>query len=408
MTTITDTAPSPDTTTPNRLPLHLAHERLGATMHARDGWLVPAHYCGGTLAEYTAVRDEHGAGLFDLSARARLEVSGAEAVQFLNGMITNDIAALETGAWMFAAFPNVQGRLIAMARVLCIAPNTFLFDLESPTHEIILKNLTRFTFAGDFHLTDHTRETVCLSLQGAHAANILHQILNIAAADITPHTVHTVAWHDLQITLIRTTLIGGDGFDLFISNRTSNIEHRTSQIEHPDSQIRIPHSAFRIPDFFDALINAGARPAGYDALEILRIEAGIPRHGTDINDTNIVLEAGNTEAVSFTKGCYIGQEIIARIHWRGHVAKQLAGIQLENPTPLEPDTKLYSATDDKEAGRITSAAISPALNRTVALALIKYAYLAPDTQLIIKPDDGTRIPARVTKLPHIQNTTHNS
>ncbi len=401
MTTITETT-SPDittdTTAPNRLPLHSIHERRGATMHTRDGWIVPAHY-GDSLAEYHHVRDQSAAALFDLSSRARLEISGAEAVQFLNGMITNDIAALETGAWMFAAFPNVQGRLVAMARVLCTAPNTFLFDLEAPTHEVILKNLTRFTFAGDFHLTDHTRETVCLSLQGAHAANILHQVLNIDAATIAPHTVHTTSWHDLQITIIRPPHTATYGFDLFISNLS------------PQSAIRNPQSAIEnsiYTDFFDALINAGARPAGYDALEISRIEAGIPRHGTDIGDTNIVLEAGNEEAVSYTKGCYIGQEIIARIHWRGHVAKQLAGIQLASALPLKPDTKLYSATDDKEAGRITSATVSPALNRTVALALVKYAYLAPDTELIIKQDDGTQLPARVVKLPHLQSTHHES
>ncbi len=372
----------------NRLPLHATHERHGAQMDTRDGWLVPATY-GDTLAEYHHVRDEHSAGLLDLSARSRLEVTGEEAVQFLNGMITNDLAALETGAWMFAAFPNVQGRLIAMARVLCTAPNTFLFDLEPPTHEAVLKNLMRFTFAGDFHVTDHTTDTVCLSIQGSRAANILHQVLNIGAADIAPHTVHIAAWYDLQITLIRATHTGEDGFDLFIEHVQSQIEHVQSEIEHPVYS-----------NFFDVLTGAGAHPIGFDALDTLRIEAGIPRHGTDINDSNVVLETGIAEAVSFTKGCYIGQEIIARIHWRGHVAKQLAGIQLETSIPLEPNTKLYTVTDDKEAGRITSAVISPRLKRTVALAIVKYAYLAPDTQLVIKQPNGTTLPARVVTLPH--------
>lgn len=389
MTTITDTS-SPDTITdiitdtaaPNRLPLHLAHERHGAIMHTRDGWIVPAHY-GDALAEYRAVRDRHAAALFDLSSRARLEVSGTEAVQFLNGMITNDIAALETGAWMFAAFPNVQGRLIAMARVLCIAPNTFLFDLEPPTYETILKNLTRFTFAGDFHLTDRTHDTVCLSVQGAHANSIVNQILGVEAASLAPYHGGRFAYQGSTFTVMRATHTGEDGFDVFIDAASASL-------------------------LFDKLIDAGAHPAGYDTLEILRIEAGIPRHGTDINDTNIVLEAGNEEAVSYAKGCYIGQEIIARIHWRGHVAKQLAGVRLETSVPLKPDTKLYSTTDDKEAGRITSATISPALNRTVALALVKYAYLAPDTELIIKHDDGTHVPARVVKLPHVQSTHHES
>ena len=106
-------------------------------------------------AEYEAVRGGAGAGLFDLSTRGRIEVSGAEAVQFLNGLVTNDMKALAAGAWMYAALPNVQGRLLALARVLRpTAAETFLFETEAATRERVHQSLARFTLAGDFRVRD--------------------------------------------------------------------------------------------------------------------------------------------------------------------------------------------------------------------------------------------------------------
>src|SRR5947209_7923660 len=118
-------------------PLEVAHVR------EQDGCVVPAHF-GDARAEYEAVRGSAGAGLFDLSSRGRVEVSGGEAVQFLNGMVTNDVARLEDGAWMHAAFPNPQGRLVAAARVFRHG-DAFLFDTEAATYERVLRSLERFT-----------------------------------------------------------------------------------------------------------------------------------------------------------------------------------------------------------------------------------------------------------------------
>src|ERR687893_2685370 len=119
-----------------RSPLEEAHRRAGAALAERDGCVVAAHY-GDAGAEYEAVRGG-GAGLFDLSARGRVEVSGGEAVMFLNGMLTNDVAKLEEGAWMHAAFPNPQGRLLASVRVLRVG-ESFLFDTEPASYAPLLK-----------------------------------------------------------------------------------------------------------------------------------------------------------------------------------------------------------------------------------------------------------------------------
>src|SRR5436305_9841819 len=148
-----------------RSPLEGAH--AGALLREQDGCVVVAHY-GDARAEYEAVRGGGGAGLFDLSSRGRVEVSGGEAVQFLNGMLTNDVARLEDGAWMSAAFPNPQGRLVASARVFRRG-DAFLFDTEAATYERVLKTLERFTLAGDFRVHNLTDEPTTLAVQGARA-----------------------------------------------------------------------------------------------------------------------------------------------------------------------------------------------------------------------------------------------
>ena len=284
-----------------RLPLDEAHRKEGALMKERDGWSVPASF-GDVLREYNAVRGR-GAGLIDLSARGRIEVSGTEAVQFLNGLITNDVKTLEDNAWMAAVFPNVQGRILAAARVIR-REGSFLFETEAATSEQIMKTLGRFTLAGDFHIRDLTVETALLSVQGAGASDVIRAVLTEQAASVERGRVASAQFEQESVHVIRATHTAEDGFDIFVSANAA-------------------------PLLWNALRGAGAIAVGDDALEILRIEAGLPRYGVDMDETRVVLETGLDEAVSYTKGCYIGQEIIARIHWRGHVAKRLAGLVLD-------------------------------------------------------------------------------
>jgi folate-binding protein YgfZ len=350
------------------------HRRLGAELLERDGWLLPASY-GDVEGEYAAVR-AGGAGLIDLSQRARIRVSGAEAVMFLNGLVTNDVKTLEAGAWMPAAFPNVQGRLLAHVRVLHVADG-FLFDMEARTREAVLKTLERFTLAGDFRVSDVTLEIVNISVQGASAAEIVSKVLGGEAAGVARGRVAGVEWSGQPVSVIRATHTAEDGFDLFTS-------------------------AAQAQALWDALMKAGASPVGFEALEILRVEAGLPRFGVDIDETNVVLETGLDEAVSFTKGCYIGQEIIARIHWRGHVAKRLAGIMVDEDDAIQSGDKVR-AMDGKEIGRVTSTVHSPHLKRRVALGIIKYDYLAPGTQVWIISNEK-EYPARIASLPFVRGS----
>jgi glycine cleavage system T protein len=370
-------AEATEQSTVHKSPLDETHERLGAKMKEQGEWRLPSSY-GDTAAEYRAVR-EGGAGLIDLSSRGRIEVSGSEAVPFLNGLITNDVKALEEGAWMNAAFPNVQGRLIAEARVLRLAGDRFLFDTEAATRERVLKTLERFTLAGDFRVKDLTHETALISLQGARAGEIIKATLNEEAARVERRRVIDVQWSNQTLQIIRATHTAEDGFDLFIN-------------------------ASSAASLWDALQSSGAQAVGFDALDILRIEAGSPRYGVDMDETNVVLEAVPEDAVSFTKGCYIGQEIIARIHWRGHVAKKLTGVSFDDQGDIKRDDKIKT-TDGQVVGRLTSVTFSPHLNRLIALGYVKYDYLAPGTEVRVHSNDR-ELAARVAELPHVRGSWH--
>ncbi|MDT7777616.1 MAG: hypothetical protein QOC99_128 [Acidobacteriota bacterium] len=361
-----------------RLALEEIHRRAGARLREQDGCLVPASY-GDAQAEYEAVRGG-GAGLFDLSSRGRVEVSGGEAVQFLNGMLTNDVARLEDGAWMHAAFPNPQGRLNASVRVFRRG-GAYLFDTEAATYERMLRSLERFTLAGDFRVRDLTAETSTLSVQGARAGEFIAAVLGEGAVSSArgEHT-SSASFGNGEITIARATHTAEDGFDLFVG-----AEDREA--------------------LWDALVAAGARPAGFDALEVLRVEAGVPRYGLDASDANVVLEVvDEAAAVSYTKGCYAGQEIIARIHWRGHVAKKLTGVVFDSGDVIPADARVRDTSEGREVGRITSGVFSPRLGRRVALALVKYDYLRPGTELKIFSGDTEVCTAHVAELPHVRGS----
>ena len=366
--------------TPRRSPLEEAH--VGAALRARDGCVVVANY-GDAGREYEAVRGGAGAGVFDLFLRGRVEISGGEAVQFLNGLLTNDVARLEEGAWMHAAFPNPQGRLIASARVLRRG-DAFLFDTEAATYERVLKYLERYTLAGDFRVRDLTDTTAMVSVQGARAREITAAAFGEERLNVERGRVSTARFRGEDLTLIRATHTAEDGLDLFVG-------------------------AADAASLWAALVEAGATPAGFDALEVLRVEAGLPRYGVDASEANVVLEvADESEAVSYTKGCYTGQEIIARIHWRGHVAKRLAGLILERDAEPPTDSTVRSCADGREVGRITSTVFSPRLRRQIALAVIRYDSLAQGTEVKVFSGEEELCAAHVAELPLVRGSWYES
>jgi len=264
--------------------------------------------------------------------RGLISVSGGEAVQFLDGLISNDVKTLEDGGQMHAAFPDAKGRLIAVVRVVRQGEK-FLIETEDATRQKVFDNLFRFTMAGDFFVEDLS-ET--------------YSFIRVFARSFIPITPPFTE------------------FDM---------SYGTDYLVHSED-------AF---DFLGELKYLEAVEISDDLFETLRIEAGIPLFGKDIDETTIVPEIGIDDMISYTKGCYIGQEIIARIHFRGHVAKKLAGVVtaggLASDGNVKPEQELISP-DGKSAGRITSVTVSPKLQKTIGLAYVRYDYLAAGTELL--------------------------
>ncbi|CAN5129212.1 glycine cleavage T C-terminal barrel domain-containing protein [soil metagenome] len=293
------------------------------------------------LNNYKSVRG--GIGYFE-QKRGLIEVSGKEAVQFLNGMITNDVAQFENNAQMSAAFPNAQGRLMAAVRVIKRG-DKFLFETEEATHETIFNNLFRFTYAGDFFVEDLSDN---------------YRYFEISNSGFQ---------------------IPDSDYIKFQSNAGTNVF--------------VPNDSAE--DFINKLKEQNAVEISDELYEILRIENGIPKYGVDMDETTIVPEIGLTEAISYNKGCYIGQEIIARIHFRGHIAKQLTGLIFEDDdAKIQPNDELKSA-EEKNAGRITSVTFSPKLEKLIALAFVRYDFLKEGTELKVNG-----FTAKVKDLPFVE------
>lgn len=269
--------------------------------------------------------------------RGLIAVWGKEAVQFLDGLISNDMKTLEDGAQMLASFPNAQGRLLAVVRVLRQG-DRFLFETEEATREKVFQNLYRFTFAGDFFVEDLSDQYRYVEIWGEKGEP--------------------------------PGLAGGPEF--------SGNSNRGLFVPLPESE-----------QFVRQISEAGAVEISDDLYETLRIEDGVPKYGVDMDETTIVPELGLDGMISYKKGCYIGQEIIARIFFRGHVAKRLTGLVLdvrpkaeERPVGSVPTDGIeLTSRDGKNAGRITSITFSPKLGKTIAVAYVRYDYLAAGTEL---------------------------
>ena len=263
-------------------------------------------------------------------------------------------------------FPTVQGRLIGAVRVVRYQDGSFLIDTDRESLDAVLKTISRFTMAGDFRVTDVTAETTLLSVQGKAAPEVVSKIFQ---TELPPDGVAEIDWQNASITMIRATHTAEDGFDFLIDKA---------------------HAA----ELKQTLEAAGAIPVSADEFEILRVEAGIARFGRDMDDTTVVPETNLDDAVSYTKGCYIGQEIIVRIKHRGHVAKKLTGLKFETDRQLDAGA-IIKSTDGKEIGRVTSTVVSPKLG-SIGLGYVRYEYLAPGTNVIAGDVNAT-----VTELPFI-------
>jgi folate-binding protein YgfZ len=323
--------------------------------------------------EYSFLRQT--AGVLDLSARSRLCVTGADRQRFLNGQVTNNIKGLPVGQGCYAALVNAKGKLQSDLNIYCL-PDEFLLDFEPGLAATVKERLEKYVIADDVQVIDVSGLYALLTVQGPKSAEVVTGLgMNVPEEPMSSTSKSDFAG---EIYCMSNDRGPGTGFDIFVPSAAfAEFQQRTTNCAE----------------------EIGGGTAGFDALEIIRVEAGIPRFGIDMDETNLAPEAGiETRAISYTKGCYIGQEVISRIRAYGQVAKSLRGLRLRAELPVLPARGEKLFRDGKEVGYVTSAVKSPIVGTNIALGYVRREHNAPGTTLELRCGEKTR-PAVVCSLP---------
>jgi len=322
---------------------------------------------------YEAAR--RASGLIDRSERGRIVVSGPDRSAYLQGLLTNDIVALKPGQGCYAAYLTPQGRMIADLFVYEVG-DLILLTMVHEVTDAVLSKLDQFIFAEEVKLGDVTATFGQCAVVGPQAPTIVACVLTGVSVEVLSALEehgNVRAFFDGQPAIVvRVTDTGEPGFDLFVERA-------------------------QIDDLKAKLQQTGATAIDEATADALRIEAGVPVFHRDMDEQTIPLEAGiEARAISFTKGCYVGQEVIIRVMHRGHgrVARKLVGLVISGS--LAPTSGAPIRSDDREIGYVTSATLSPALKQPIALAYVQRDFLHPGTAVIVD-----NAPAIVKGLPFV-------
>jgi folate-binding protein YgfZ len=353
-------------------------EAAGAVFGEVAGRVVPRHF-GNGAAEYAAIRES--AGLAQRGDVARFRLWGRDPVKMMQGLITNDLAGAPEGQGVYGAMLTPKGRMIADLRAFRRSVDggtEVLLELAAEAAYGTREHLKKFVPPLFARWEDASDSTESLGLYGPTAEGIISGLFPEHVPSGREDAFADVRWNDTRVVIVRTYAIGlENGFDLIVPAESA-------------------------APLWDALLARGAaRPVGHGVLDTLRIEAGRPRFGAELTEDTIPTEAyqetGQLErAISFTKGCYTGQEVIVRIAHRGHVNRHLRGLLLGDvPAPVA-GTPLHHAESGKVIGSTASSAASPRLGQTIALGYVRRE-VEPGGEVRVGGPDGDA--ATVVRLP---------
>lgn len=334
------------------------HRELGARFTEVDGREVPRNY-GDPAAEYRAARSS--AAVVDRSDRAVLRAHGRDPVRMLQGLITNDLAGAPEGQGVYAAVLTPKGKLIADVR-LFRRGDELLVDMPATAREALLAHLRKYVPPLYARFEDLSGWWGVLGVYGPRSCELMGRVLGIQLpASGAEDAFVLVPRNAAELVATRTRYAGADGYDVLAP-------------------------AAELPLIWRGLLEAGARPLGHATLEVLRIEAGRPRWGAELDEGVIPLEADLAQrAISMTKGCYTGQEVIVRILHRGHVNRLLRGLLLGDIPVPTPGTPLLR--EEKPVGHVTSACHSPRHGQTIGLGYVRRE-VQPPAQLALGSPAG--------------------
>jgi len=322
--------------------------------------------------EYRAARE--AVALFDRSSLGKVSVTGRDRQAFLQGMLTNDITALQPGQGAPAAFLDAHGKVMALLVVYAIT-DRLLIELPSDMTEKTLQTLDHYLISEKAYFESADDAFAILALQGPSARGLVEG-LSGGAIELAPYSHAEVTVGGVPVRVINRAEGPGPGFHCWVA---------TDQAETLRS----------------AFVGAGAVSAGPETLDVLRVEAGQPRYPRDVDDSVILPETRLESLVSYTKGCYIGQETVARVKYRGHVNRALSGLVVEGDRVPEAGTRVTA--EGKDVGRVTSAVRSIALGRPIALGYVRREHFEPGSPVTLADAAGEQ-PARVVALPFVQGS----
>jgi folate-binding protein YgfZ len=337
-----------------------------------------------SLRQYHALRQS--GGIVDRSHRGRLVLTGRDRRSYLQGLLSNDIAALEAGTGCYAAYLTAQGRMIADMRVFERGDN-LLVDLDGRLAQAVADRWSQFIFSEDVTVQNVSGQTAQIGVYGPRAVEALAPALESGGSNpggidrsrlrsMPVHSNSRAEFSGAPITILASDEVGVSGFEVVLP-----VDRREELVAR--------------------LRSAGAIDVSGEAVDICRIEAGRALFLTDMHEDTIPLEAGiEDRAISLTKGCYVGQEIIIRVLHRGHgrVARKLVGLSLDEGAAV-PHPGAPIAAGTREIGSVTSAAHSPTLGRPIALGYVHRDFVEPGTSVAV-----AGVPAHVAALPFVPVT----
>lgn len=326
------------------------------------------------LDQYQAAKTQ--AAIVDRSDRGLIGVGGADRVSFLHSLLSNDIEHLKVGTGCYATYLTPQGRMISDMRVLNVG-DELLLDVPAATEATLLTRFGRSIFTEDVRVSDRSATLAIFGVHGPKAAEAFAaedgcQSVAGELLALDEHDNRRMSLGGVELLLARNDDLGVPGFDVYVER----------------SQAPLVHRALRV---------AGVGDMSAETSEVLRVETGRPRWGADMDEDTIPLEAGiEDRAISLTKGCYVGQEVIVRILHRGHgrVARRLVGLTIDANSPMARGDTIRGA--DKDIGHVTSAVVSPALGRSIALGYVQRDFVAPGRMVAIV-HDGRKVSATVSR-----------
>jgi len=331
------------------------HQRHRATLADYTGWELPADF-GDPAAEYAAAVS--ACALFDCSHRGKLELTGADAPTLLHNLCTNDIKSLPLGGGCEMFLTTATAKVVGhgyVYHVLIGSDHALHLDTDPGQAPRLLTHLDRYIISEQVELADRTEALAQLHLAGPTAAAVLAAVLQQSVPPLQPlqHMQRTFGASADAAIRARDPL-GVPGFDVVCQRGVAET-------------------------IWQALVQAGARPAGLKVYELLRVEAGTPVYGVDIDENRFVVEVNRPWAICYTKGCYLGQEPIVMARDRaGHAPRQFVGLRFAGGSVPAAGAKLLAA--EKEIGQVTSTAVSPRFG-PVGLGYVRWAYREPGTAL---------------------------